>query len=119
MSLIAGAPSTLSSSASESPGERSFDSQSLWSMQVEKYERTEKPVLFFVTSHEHRHHHRFVESGHSASYSDWDGKAWSSQEWKSDEVMDDGTGTRIVPGKSTRVSVTFLSCEDQARYFGR
>ena len=45
MSLIARAPSTLSSSASESPGKKSFESQSLLSMQVEKYDRTGKPVV--------------------------------------------------------------------------
>ena len=45
MSLIAKAPSTLSSSASESPGKRSYESQSPLSVQVEKYHRTEKPVV--------------------------------------------------------------------------
>ena len=45
MSLIARAPSTLSSSASESPGKRSYESQSPLSVQVEKCHRTEKPVV--------------------------------------------------------------------------
>ena len=45
MSLIARAPSTLSSSASESPGKRSYESQNPLSMQDEKYDRTEKPVV--------------------------------------------------------------------------
>ena len=45
MSLIARAPSNLSSSASESPGKRSFESQSPLSMQAEKYDRTGKPVV--------------------------------------------------------------------------
>ena len=48
MSLIARAPSTLSSSASESPGKRSYESQSPWSAKAEKYDRTENP-LFPVT----------------------------------------------------------------------
>ena len=102
MSLIARAPSTLSSSASESPGKRSYESQSPLSMQAEKYDRTEKPVVGRDTSHEPGHHHRFVESTYSASYSGWDDdKAWSSQEWKSDELMDDTNGeTRCLP--STR-----------------
>ena len=45
MSLIARAPSTLLSSASESPGKRSYESQSPLSMQAEKHDRTEKPVV--------------------------------------------------------------------------
>ena len=40
-----GPPSTLSSSASESPAKRSYESQSPLSMQAEKYERTGKPVV--------------------------------------------------------------------------
>ena len=48
MSLIARAPSTLSSSASESPEKRSYEGQSPLSMQAEKYDRTGNP-LFAVT----------------------------------------------------------------------
>ena len=40
MSLIARAPSTLSSSASESPGKRSYESQSPCSAKAEEYDRT-------------------------------------------------------------------------------
>ena len=88
MSLIARAPSTLSSSASESPGKRSYESQSTWSAQAEKYDRT---------SHAPGHCQRFVESSYSARHSGWDDdKAWSSQEWKADELMDDTTGTPVV-----------------------
>ena len=88
MSLIARAPSTLSSSASENPGKRSYESQSALSAQAKMYDRTEKPVVGRDTSHEPGHHQRFVESTYSASYSGWDDdKAWSSQEWKSDELM--------------------------------
>ena len=97
MIFIARAPLTLSSSASESPGKRSYESQSPLSMQAEKYDRSGKPVICRDTSHEHRHHHRYVESTHSASYSEWDtDKAWSSQEWKSDEFMDDRTVKPVV-----------------------
>ena len=92
MSLIAKAPSTLSSSASESPGKKSHWSQSPWS--AEKDDRTVQPVVDRDPSHESVHHHKqFVESSYSARYSGWDdGKAWSSQEWKADELMDDRTG---------------------------
>ena len=45
MSLIARAPSTLSSSASESPGKTRHESQSPLSSQAEKYDRTVKPVV--------------------------------------------------------------------------
>ena len=60
--------------------------------------RKEKPVVGRDTSHAPGHHHlRFVESSFSASYSGWDDdKTWSSQEWKSYELMDDRTGTPVV-----------------------
>ena len=45
MSLIARAPSTLSSSASESPGKRIYGNQSPWNAKAEKDDRTEKPVV--------------------------------------------------------------------------
>ena len=49
-----------------------------------------RPVVDRDASHEPGHHHRVVESTHSASYSEWDDdRAWSSQEWKADELMDD------------------------------
>ena len=97
MSLIARALSTPSSSASGSPGKTSYESQSPWSAKAEEYDRTGTPVVGRDTSHAHRHHHRFVESTHSASYSEWDAdKAWSSQEWKAYELMDDRTGKPVV-----------------------
>ena len=89
MSLIARASSTLSSSATESPGKKSYESQSPWSAKAEKIDRTELPVVDC--------HKQFIESSYSARYSRWDdNKAWSSQEWKADEVMDDRTGQRVV-----------------------
>ena len=45
MSLIARVPSTLSSSASESPGKKSYGNQSPWSANAEKDDRTEQPPL--------------------------------------------------------------------------
>ena len=102
MSLIARAPSTLSSSASQSPGKKSFESQSPRSAKAEKYDRTGQPVVGRDTSHEPDHHHkRFVESSYSASYSGWDDdKAWSSQDWKADELMDDRTVTPVVASRA-------------------
>ena len=98
MSLIARAPSNLSSPASESPVKKSYGSQSPWSAKAEKYDRTEQPVVDRDTSHAPGHHHKqFVESSYSARYSGWNvDKNWSSQEWKADELMDDRTGTPVV-----------------------
>ena len=45
MSLIARASSTLSSSATESPGKKSYESQSPWSAKAEKIDRTGLPVV--------------------------------------------------------------------------
>ena len=70
-------PVVLSSTASESPGKTRHESQTPLSPQTEKYDRTGRPVVY----------------AHSSSYSEWNiDKTWSSQEWKSDELMDDRTG---------------------------
>ena len=45
MSLIAKAPSTLSSSASKGPDKRSYESQSPWSAKAKEYDRTGQPVV--------------------------------------------------------------------------
>ena len=45
MSIIARASSSLSSSATESPGKKSYESQSPWSAKAEKIDRTELPVV--------------------------------------------------------------------------
>ena len=58
MSRIAKDPSTLSSSASESPGKRSYGSQSPWSAKAEKEDRTGRPVVDC--------HKQFIESSYSA-----------------------------------------------------
>ena len=65
MSLIARAPSTLSSSASESSGKRSYKSQRPLSAQAEMYDRTVKPVVCCDTSHAPGHHHRVIEIPYS------------------------------------------------------
>ena len=85
MSLIAVASSTLSSSASGSPGKKRYESQSTWSAKAEKEDRTGRPVVVCL------------KNSYSSRYSMWDGdKAWSSQEWKADKSMDDGTGQPVV-----------------------
>ena len=52
MSLLARAPSNLSSSTSESPGKRSYGNQNPWSATAEKEDRTGQPVVCRDTSHE-------------------------------------------------------------------
>ena len=73
-------------------------SQSPLSAQAENYVRTGTPVVGRDTSHAPEHYHKqFVESSYSARYSGWNiDKAWSSQEWKSDELMQDTTGRLVV-----------------------
>ena len=74
-------PVALSSAASESPGKTRHESQTPLSPQTEKYDRTGRPVV----------------CAHSSSYSERNiDKTWSSQEWKSDEFMDDRTGRPVV-----------------------
>ena len=88
MSLIARAPSTLSSSASESPVKKGYESQSPWSAKAEKNDRTVQPVV--------------DRDVYSARHSRWDGdKAWSSQEWKADKSMVDRTGQHVVGQRHT------------------
>ena len=58
------------------------------------YDRTVKPVVCRATSHER---HRLVEKAHSSSYSEWNiDETWSSQEWKSHDLMDDRTRRLVV-----------------------
>ena len=120
MSLIARAPSNSSSSASESLGKRSYESQSPWSAKAEEYDRTEQPVVGRDTSHASGHHHeRSVESSNSARYSGRDDdRAWSSQEWKSDELMDDRTVKPVVCSRTRthESQSSIFSWEDPARW---
>ena len=98
MSLIARAPSNPSSSASESPGKRSCGNQNPWSAKAEKEDRTGQPVVgSYPRTASGYCHEPFTESSFSARYSGWDDdKAWSSQEWKADELMGDRTGQPVV-----------------------
>ena len=96
MSLIARAPSTLSSSASASPVKRSYKSQTPLSPQVEKYDGTRRPVVCSEGAH------RPIVYAYSSSSSEWNvDKNWSSQEWKSGELMEVRTGRPVVFAQHT------------------
>ena len=74
----------LSSTASESPVKTRHESQFLLSPQTEKHYRTRRPVA------------------RSSSYSEWNvDETWSSQEWKSDELMEDRTERPVVNAQHT------------------
>ena len=79
-------PAVLSSTASESPGKTRHERQTPLSPQTEKYDRTGRPVV----------------CAQKSSYSKWNiDKIWSSQEWKSDELMDDRTVRPVVCSQHT------------------
>ena len=76
--------------------------------------QTRKPVVCRDTSHEQGHYHRFVESTHSTSYSEWDDdKTWSSQEWKADKSMDDRTGQHVVIPQRGGMPQQFIIGDDE------
>ena len=94
MSLIARAPSHVSSSTSVTPGKRSYGNQDPWSMNAEQEERPVRPVVGSdrKTASDY-YHEQFIESSSSASYSmSDDTHAWSSQEWKTDTEMCERSG---------------------------
>ena len=69
-------PDVLASAASESPGNTREESQLPLSSWNEQHQRTGRPGL----------------DAYSSNYSEWTAdKNWSSQEWKSDELLDDRT----------------------------
>ena len=80
-------------------GEKSYwKSESLGVRKLEKEDRTGRPVVGSdpITAPGY-YQEQFTVSSFSARYSRWDGdKAWSSQEWKADKSMDDGTGQPVV-----------------------
>ena len=79
-------PAVLSSTSSENLVKTRHESQTPLSPQTEKYDRTGRPV----------------ENAHSSSYSEWNiDKTWSSQEWKSDELIDDRTVRPVVNAQHT------------------
>ena len=82
--------------ASESPGKTRHKSQSSLSLQTWKYDTTGRPVVY----------------AHSSSYSKWNlDKTWSSQEWTSDQLMEDRLGDQLmnihpVCSQSTRTGLS-------------
>ena len=89
MSVIARVPSNVSSSTSASPEKRSYGNQNPCSTIAEKEERSGRPDIGIdrKKASDHYYHEQFMESFSSASYSKWDDRAWSSQEWKTDSEM--------------------------------
>ena len=73
-------PDVLSYTASESPGKTRHESQFPLSPQTEQHFKTGRPVVY----------------AYSSSYSERNvDKTWSSQVWKSDELMEDRTGRPV------------------------
>ena len=80
-------PDVLASTASESPVKTRHAGHFPVSPQTEQHYRTERPVVY---------------ASYSSSYSEWNvDKTWSSQEWKSDELMEDRTGRPVVTAQHT------------------
>ena len=90
----------LASTASESPGKTWHESQLLLSSRTEQHQRT----------------WRLVEDAYSSSYSEWTVELyWSSQEWKSDELMEVWTGRLVYeqpPGEFTEYTDKFIVDDD-------
>ena len=76
----------LPSTASESPVKTRHESQFPLSSRTEQHHRTG----------------RLVKDAYSSSYSEWNvDKTWSSQEWKSDDMMEARTGRLVVFAQHT------------------
>ena len=77
-------------------GENRHESQFPLSSWTEQHQRTGRPVI----------------DAYSSNYSEWNaGKNWSSQEWKSDELMEVRTGRPVYeqpPGLSTEHTDKFI-----------
>ena len=90
----------LASIASESSGKTRYESQIPLSSRTEQHHRMVRPVVF----------------AHSSSYSEWNvDETWSSQEWKSDELMDDRTerlGNEQPPGLFAQHTDRFIVDDD-------
>ena len=79
-------PDVLSSTSSESSGKTRNQSQFPVSSRTEQHQRTG----------------RLVEDAYSSSYSEWNvDKTWSSQEWKSDELVEVRTRRPVVFAQHT------------------
>ena len=94
-------PEVLASTASENPGKTSCESQLPLSSWNEQHQRTGRPVL----------------DAYSSSYSEWNAvKSWSSQEWKSDDLMEVRTGRLVYeqpPGLFTEHTDKFIVDDDE------
>ena len=90
----------FASIASESPGKTKSESQVPLSSWTEQQPRTERPV----------------QDARSSSYSEWNAdESWSSQEWKSDEVLEVRTGrlgNEQPPGLFTQHTNRFIVDDD-------
>ena len=85
------APPAPSSTASESQGKTRYERQTPLSPKDEKYCRTVRPVVCCERSPQP------VVYADSSNYSEWNvDKAWSSQEWKSDELLEDRMGDPLL-----------------------
>ena len=93
-------PDVLASVASESPGKTRHESELPLSSWNEQHRRTERLVL----------------DAYSSSYSEWNAdEKWSSQEWKSDELMEVTTGRLVSeqpPGLFTEHTDKFVVDDD-------
>ena len=79
-------PDVIPSTASESPRKTRHESQQPLSSWNERHQRTGRLVL----------------DAYSSNYSEWNAdKNWSSQEWKSDELMEDRPGRPVVTAQHT------------------
>ena len=79
-------PDVLPSTASESPVKTRHESQFSLSSPTEQHHRTG----------------RLVQDAYSSSCSEWNvDKTWSSQDWKSDELMEDRTRRPVVFAQHT------------------
>ena len=91
----------LASTASESPGKTRHESQQPLSSWNEQHQRTVRLVL----------------DAYSSNYAEWNaGKNWSSQEWKSDELLMEVGAGRLVyeqpPGLFTEHTDKFIVDDD-------
>ena len=93
-------PDVLASVASESLGKTRYESHLSPSSWTEQHLRTE----------------RLVKDAYSSSYSEWNAnKSWSSQEWKSDELMEVRTGrlvSELPPGLFAEHTDRFIVDDD-------
>ena len=93
-------PIVKTSTALESLGKTRYESQPLLSSWNEQHQRTGRPVL----------------DAYSSSYSEWNvDKNWSSQEWKSDELMEVRTGRLVYeqqPGLFTHTDRFIVDDDD-------